>query len=612
MSDKLLAHYEKELAFIHQSANEFARQHPSAAANLQLNDNTVDDPLVARLLSGFAYLNARTQQKLTDDFPEMTDAMLETLYPHYLRPIPSMNIVQFAPDEDLDECVQVARHTPLETEAFQGQTCRFQTCYPVDIVPFRVDSAALLPRPFIAPGSNDIAGAGAVLKLSLKTLSTELSFSDLNLQQLRFFLSGATQHTHPLYDLLLTKTLRVVVAHSESDPHPVFLESDIIKQVGFDQEHGLLPYPDHSFSGYRLLTEYFAFPEKFQFLDITELGSAIGNQHHHQLNLYFYLQDSNTELEHQLSAKMFQLGCTPAINLFQQSADPIPLSQTQYEYAIVPDARRTDSIEIYSVDTVGATDQSGSHTPFRPFYGIQHSNHNNPDNQSAFWLGRRRSVIEGEHRNEYASEMDLALVDLNFNPHQVHNQTLDIKMTCSNRNQPKKLPSHGGQPHFHILDGDAPAEKISSLIPPTATLRPPLRERGYWRLISHLNLNHLSLSGGQSACDSLKEILRLYDFKDSAATRNMIESIQKLQTKPITAPIQIEDTVAMCRGTEVRLELDPVMLAGTSPLLFASVLERFFGLYCSINSFTRLVATLSGKDGELKRWLPRAGEKALL
>lgn len=609
MSEKLLTHYEKELAFIHQTASEFARQHPGTAANLRLRDNAVDDPLVARLLSGFAYLNARTQQKLADDFPEMTDALLETLYPHYLRPIPSMNIVQFSADEDLDEIARVERHTPLETEVFQGQTCRFQTCYPVEIAPITVETAALLPRPFIAPGSNDIPGAGAVLKLSLKTLNPKHSFAALELKQLRFFLAGQPQHVNPLYDLLLTKTLRIVVAHSESDPHPVFLDSDILKQVGFAREDGLLPYPDHSFSGYRLLTEYFAFPEKFQFLDLTELDSAIGPRFSQQLNLYFYLQESHSELEHQLHAEMFQLGCTPAVNLFPQRADPIPVTHTQYEYAVVPDSRRVYSMEIYSIDAVGATDQTGHYTPYRPFYGTRHAD---GDQHSAFWFGRRRTVVEGEHHSEYATETDLTLVDLNFNPHRIDNQTLDIRLTCSNRNLPKKLPSHGGQPHFHIVDGDAPAKSISSRVAPTATLRPPLRERGYWRLISHLNLNHLSLSNGTSACDSLKEILRLYDFKDSAATRNMIEAIQKLHTKPITAPIQIEDTVAICRGTEVRLELDPIMLTGTSPLLFASVLERFFGLYCSINSFTRLVATLSGKDGELKRWPPRAGEKALL
>ncbi|BFM16838.1 type VI secretion system baseplate subunit TssF [Maricurvus nonylphenolicus] len=610
MSDKLLAHFENELAFIQESAGEFAKQHPAAASRLQLSGNTVDDPLVARLLSGFAYLNARVQQKLTDDFPELTDAMLDTLYPHYLRPIPSFNIVQFEPDPQLDAITRIDSGTLLESDAFQGQTCRFTTSYPVDICPFTVDSAALLPRPFIAPGSNEISGAAAVLKLSLRTLSDDLSFNDLSLEQLRFFLRGQPQHIYPLYELLLTKTLKVVIANGEADPYPKYLEADIIQQVGFEADEALLPYPNSSFTGYRLLTEYFAFPEKFQFLDIKGLQDAITEDYSNTLNLYFYLKEGDSELEHQVNAKLFALGCTPSVNLFPQTADPIPLNHTEYQYHVVPDARRTEAMEIYSIDNVGATDAEGNYTPYKRFYGIQHSQ--SGDGTQGFWFGKRRTIVEGEHRNEQATEMDISLVDLDFNPHQVSNQTLDLQLICSNRNLPKKLPSGGGQPLLQIVDGDAPTERISCVVTPTATLRPPQRERSYWRLISHLNLNHLSLSNGGGSTDALKEILRLYDFRDSAGTRNMIEAIQSLITKPITAPIQIEDTVALCRGTEVHVELDPMMLAGTSPLLFASVLERFLGLYCSINSFTRLIATLSGKDGELKRWPPRAGEKALV
>ncbi|WP_370981171.1 type VI secretion system baseplate subunit TssF [Agaribacterium sp. ZY112] len=610
MSDKLLYHYEKELAFIQKSAGEFAKQHPSAAARLQLSGDTVDDPLVARLLSGFAFQNARIQQKLADDFPELTDALLETLYPHYLRPLPSMAVVQFNPELDLDAPARVDKNTLLETDSFQGQTCRFKSSYPVDIVPIKVDSAQLMPRPFIAPGSNDIAGASAVLKLSLKSLSPDLSIGEMGLNALRFFLRGQPQHVYPLYELLLTKCLRVVVAKGETDNKPVFLDPGMVQQVGFNQDEGLLPYPDSSFSGYRLLTEYFAFPEKFQFLDFTQLDEAINEHYGDSLNLYFYLTESDTELEHQIDASIFALGCTPVVNLFDHTADPIPLTHTESNYHIVPDARRCDGLEVYSVESAGATDTDGNYTPYRPFYGIQHSR--NSEQQAAFWLTRRREVIEGEHRNEPASEMDISLVDLNFNPHEISDQTLDLKLVCSNRNLPRKLQTGQGQPYMQVVDGEAPAERISCVVNPTPTIRPPMRERGYWRLISHLNLNHLSLSNGGGSTDAIKEILRLYDFRDSASTRNMIESVLKMQTKSITAPIQIEGLVSLCRGTQIDLDLDPIMLSGTSPLIFASVLERFFGLYCSINSFTRLIVRLSGKDGELKRWPPRAGEKALI
>ena len=610
MSDKLLSHYDRELAFIQQSAAEFAKRYPGAASRLQLNADTVDDPLVGRLFAGVAYLNARIQQKLDDEFPEMTDAFLETLYPHYLRPIPSMAIVQFEPTPDLDAITPVAKKTLLDTETVNGESCRFSTCYPVEICPFEVNSASLMPRPFIAPGSTDIKGAGAVLRLCMKTQSEDLHFSTLKPDRLRFYLRGQSQHVFPLYDLLFSKTIKIVLASSENDPKPIYLDKSHLHQVGFEVEDGLLPYPDNAFIGYRLLTEFFVFPEKFLFIELAGLEDFIPSSGLDELNIYFYLSDSDSELEHQVAAKTFALGCTPIINLFEQNADPIALSQTQYSYPIIPDARRPDSLETYSVDKVHAVDLEGKEYEYTPFYGIEHRH--TEKNHGTFWFPNRRTITEGEHLNETATEVDVSLVDLDFNPFAVKNQTMQIKLTCFNRNRPKKLQTGAGKPYLKDVEGEAPTQRISCLTPPTATLRPNTKERGYWRLISHLNLNHLSLSNSAQSKEALKEILRLYDFFDSPSTRNMIESIQKLTTKPITAPIQIEDTTALCRGTEVQIEFDPVMLSGTSPLIFASVLERFFGLYCSINSFTRLITTLTGREGELKRWPPRAGEKALL
>lgn len=609
MSDRLLYHYEKELAFIKQSASDFARQHPSVAESLKLGSDSVDDPLVSRLLSGFAFLNARIQQKLSDDFPELTDAMLETLYPHYLRPVPSMAITQFAPLDDLDAPVQIPAGTLLDTDS-DGEECRFTTSYPVELLPLKVETAQLMPRPFVAPGSLEVQGAAAVLKVSFRTLSEDLVMNEMDFSKIRLFLKGQLQHVHPLYDLLLTKCFKVVVANGESDVAPVFLNSDCLEQVGFGTDEGMLPYPPNSFAGYRLLTEFFAFQEKFQFIDLTQLDVAMNESYTNTLNVYFYLRESDSELEHQVNASMFSLGCTPIVNIFETTADPVALTHTESRYPVVPDSRRRDGLEVYSITDVGATDSDGYYTPYRPFYGMNHSR--NTDAKPAFWLTHRREVLEGDHRNELASEVDISLVDMNFNPHQVKNQNLEMKLLCTNRNVPRKLTTGQGRPYFEVVDDEYPTERIQCVVVPSATIRPPLRERGYWRLISHLNLNHLSLSQGGGSVEALKEILRLYDFRDSASTRNMIDAIAAIHTKPVTSPVQVDGMVSLCRGTQIDLELDPVMLAGTSPLMFASVMERFFGLYGSINSFTKLTVTLNGKDGEFKRWPPRAGEKALI
>lgn len=610
MSDKLLENYEKEYAFLLESAADFARQHPGAASRLQLNADTVDDPLVGRLLAGTAYLNARVQKKLEDEFPELTNALLDTLYPHYLRPIPPLGIAQFRPEDELDAPAFVPMGTLLDTEQADGQSCRFKTTYPATIHPFQVSAGYLNARPFVAPGSNTIKGAAAVLRICLSGLTEDFSFGEHKPDSLRFYLRGQSQHSFPLYDLLLTKTMKVVLARSDQDDSPVYLNRNIIKAVGFDEDEGLVPYPSNAFLGYRLLTEYFVFPEKFMFLDVEELKHAVKDDFGNELNLYIYLSESDEELEHHLSAKSFALGCTPIVNLFEQTADPIQMDHSNHLYRVVPDARRPEGLEVYSIDSVTAADTAGREYEYTPFFSVKHRH--SDKNHGTFWHMKRSYVVEGEHFNEAASEIDISLVDLEFDPYTAQDLTLQLNTTCFNRNQPKKLPTGNGQPWLSEVDGSSPVSRIACLVPPTKTIRASSKERAYWRLISHLNLNHLSLGDSEHGCDSFKEILRLYDFSDSPSTRKLIESLRSMTTQSITAPIQVGSSTAMCRGTEVHVELDSMMLVGNSPLLFASVIERFLGLYCSINSFTRLVVTLSGQEGELKRWPPRAGDKALL
>ena len=607
MSDDLLKYYEKELAFVQKAMAEFAQRHPKMGNRLRIASDKAEDPFVDRLLDGVALLNARIQDKLNDDFPELTDALLGTLYPHYQRPIPSMSIVQFVPAAALDQCTQVQAQTLLDTPTFRGESCRFSTCYPVDIQPLKVESAALLARPFVAPGADAVGGADAVLRICLRTLSNELSISTLKPKKVRFYLRGQPKHVYPLYEHLLNESVRLVLTSSEIDNKPVFCEADCIQAVGFGVSEGLLPYPANAFVGYRLLTEYFVFPQKFLFVDIDLARLPEGARN--ELNLYIYLKNSDSELEHYINASTFALGCTPMVNLFPQVADPVRLDHTRHEYRIVPDSRRTSALEIYSVDAVKATDAASHQFEYTPFYGIQHRH--TEKNHGTFWFERRDSVIEGENKSEQASEIDISLVDLNFDPWQPHDDVLDVQLTCCNRNLPGKLPSGTNQPELRLVEGDAPVAAIRCVTPPTHTIRPPLRNRAHWRLLSHLNLNHLSLSGA-SGTEALKEILRLYDFRDSDTTRKMIESICQLHTSAITAPITFDQGTAMCRGTQVEIEFDPMLLSGGSPYLFASVLERFLALYCSINSFTRLVARLRKTEGDVKRWPPRAGERTLL
>jgi len=610
VSDELLPYYEKELAFIRQLGAEFADRHPKVAGHLKISEQSVEDPHVSRLIEAFAYLNARVQYKLDDDFPELSDAMLSVLFPHYQRPLPSMSIVQLQPADELDSPFQLNRDAIIESQPVQGQTCKFSTCYPVEILPVTVASATLAGLPFVAPGANDIKGAAAVLNIRLTTLSKEVSFAELRPGKLRFYLKGQSQHVNPLYEMLNKDCLNVVLAKSEDDTKPVFLGKDAIQPVGFNEDEGMLPYPAASFIGYRLLTEYFAYPEKFLFIDINYLADAIPANASNELNLYIYLANSNVELEHNINASTFALYCTPVINLFQQVAEPISLDHTQHEYLIMPDSRHPNGMEVYSIDQVTTSSSDGEITNHHPIYGTNHDANN--EENPVFWHAMRRSSSLGNYTHDNGSDVFISLIDPHFNPEHSDDRTLELNLTCTNRDLAGQLPFGKDQPKLQFVDESPPVKTVKCLMQPTQTIRPPLRNHARWRLISHLNLNYLSLTGTGDTTNALKEILRLYDFKDSSISRAIVQSIHHVRTTPVSSPITINDKTAICRGTEIFIEIDEALLAGNSPYLLVNVLERFFALYCSINSFTRVIATLKGKEGILKRCPPRVGEKVLL
>ncbi len=606
MSDELLSFYEKELAFLRQSGAEFAKAHPKIAGRLRISDDVVEDPHVSRLLEGVAYLNARIQKKLEDDFPGYSDALLTNLYPHYLRPIPSMSIVQFQPENDLDAVMKIPKSSLIESSAFHGKTCQFQTAYATDLIPVKVTKARLQERPFVTPGAKDIQGAEGVIHIQLESLTPEVNFNDLQFEHLRFHLKGQTQRIYSLYELILNQTEQIVVS-TEGGGYKLVKPSRI-RSVGFAENEGLLPYPAQSFIGYRLLTEFMTFPEKFLFFDLCDVKKWLP-QNTNKIDLYIYTKTGDQELERHLTENYFALNCVPVVNLFPHRAEPISLEHEHYNYRVVPDARFPEHYEVYSIDKVVGLTGDGKKTEYKPFYGLNHSDIQR--HEQRFWQGDRVSTNDGALGNEPGSEIDISLVDLNFNPVEADDETITLSTHCFNRNTPEKLPFGGGQPHFKFVDLGIALKGIDTLTRVTNTIRPPQGNGARWRLISHLSLNHLSLHG-ENATERLKEILSLYDFADTAASRALINSIQSLQTRSITAPITLHGRTAICRGTEIEISLDESLLSGSSVFLFSMVLQQFFSMYCSINSFTRLIVRLKGKTEAYKIWPPRIGEKALI
>jgi type VI secretion system protein ImpG len=612
MSDALLGYYMRELAYLREQGAEFARRYPKIAGRLRIGPDQADDPMVARLVESIAFLNARIRHKLDDDFPEIAEAMLNVLYPHYLKPVPSMAIVQCTVDPTqggLTGSYTIPRGTTVESEPIDGEPCRFRTAYPLTLWPIELVHAELVGRPFKAAYRSP-SNANWLLDLHLECTSPKLTFEGLAPGSLRFFLMGKAQYVFELYEALFVNVKDVAVAASLSDPGARSLGSACLRQVGFAVDEGMLPYSPRSFAGYRLLTEYFAFPSKFLFFDVDGLDARQLQGVGTSLHILFYLDRLPTGLPPSFVAtKSFQLGCVPVVNLYRKRAEPARLTQTESEVRVIPDIRRPLASEVYSIDGVTASSPTGEAIEYLPFYELKPPRRT-LDDRSYYYAARRTPPPSDVHRDP-GTEVYLSLVDRELKPTAPASETLHVETTCLNRDLPSRLPFGVGRPRLQ-LGISTPVARVICLTPPTPTLRPPLSRAVLWPLISHLTLNHLSISDAEDGAEALRAILRLYDFADSSDTRKMIDGLISVTSQRVVGRTDVGGQAGIVRGTEVTIEFDEEQFTGHGLFILASVLERFLGLYCSINSFTTLVATTRQRDGELKRWPPRAGETILL
>jgi type VI secretion system protein ImpG len=384
------------------------------------------------------------------------------------------------------------------------------------------------------------------------------------------------------------------------------LQTNSIRQVGFDIDQGVVDYPPQSFLGYRLLSEYFAFPEKFLFFDV-QLGSAFQNQHSSTVELYFYLNKRLQALEPQVQSDTLQLGCTPIVNLFPKRAEPIRLTHFDASYTVVPDARRPYAHEVYSIESVAGLHNAGEVVDFQPFYSLRHSG---SKNNRKFWHANRRE-IQSPSGKAAGTEMSISFVDLDFDPLEAGNWTIDIETLCTNRNLPVDIPFDVGRTRLQIEGGGA-IEKVSCLTKPTKPLHPTLGQGLRWRVVSHLSLNHLSLIDDKQGATALRELLNLYNFRGDEVTLNSVQGLLNVSSTPVLGRVPGDTSGAVCRGMQIKVDFDESKYSSGNLFLFASILDRFFSLYCNINSFTQTIAHSNRRQGVVHRWPARAGLQNIL
>lgn len=611
MLEDLLPHYENELTILRKLSKDFARRYPKIAGRLMLDGEVCEDPHVERLIESFAFLTARIHRKLDDELPEVTEALLSVLYPHFLRPVPSMSIAQLAatPGVGLSTCQPIARGTQLLSRPVNGMPVKYRTAYDVEVWPISVVEARVeaLERSAFAARS---ANAVATVRIRVQA-DAGVAIGALGIDRLRFYIDGESPVVHALYELMLNSVERLsLLAPDNARIAPLELPAGVIKSVGFAADEALLDHDPRSFLGYQLIQEYFVLPEKFLFFDVTGLDLS---RFRNAVDLVFTLKpfgrpERLARLEQTVGAETFRLHCTPIVNLFKQLAEPIQITQERYEYTVTPDVRRPLGLEVYSIDHVRKFSRSREReaiVEFQPFYSIRHGVEGE-DAANHYWLARRSA---SPLPNDEGTQMTIALVDRSMTPSTPAIETLSLALTCTNRDLPASLPFGGSDSALQVEEGGA-ISVARLLKKPTATWRAPMRLANQWRLISHLSLNHLSIvDGGREA---LLEILSLYNYADSASLRKQIAGIVEVRSAPSVTRIGTAPRMAFVRGTDIELSFDEDQYVGSGIYLLTRVLDLFFGLYCTGNSYTRLSVRSRQREEPITQYAARAGALHLI
>lgn len=609
--DDLLPHYERELGFLRRHGREFAERYPKIAGRLLLSGDGSQDPHVERLIESFALLTARVSKKIEDDYPEFTEALLEVMYPHYLRPFPSCSVACFDMGPALSQLTDplvVPRGTLLHSRSVRGASCRFRNAYDVVLAPIRVVDARYSGIARVPRAVSSRPGAGGQVSLGFEWLGDHEGPPSA-LDVLRLFIDGEPSFCAALRDALAIG-VRAAYVEPTGSGRWTSLPASPLRQVGFAEDEALVDFPDRSHPAYRLLTELFAFPEKFGFFDLDLRLPGMRSDGAFTVHLLLDAEPAGAprgRLLESLGRDNIRLGCTPVVNLFPQHGEPIRVTHRDTHYPVVADARRAFAYEVVSVDSVRQvrqTPRGEEVTEFRPFYSLHHGEA--PDQAAQYWLTRRDEQVA---RTSPGFETEMSFVDLSFNPVRPGTDVVSLELTCSNRDLPADL-AYGVAGGDLTMEGGGAVRTISLLRKPTRSMRFERGRGAQWRLISHLSLNHLSL--GQSGLPAIREMLRLYDIAQSTASGRQIDGLVALEHRPATAWLPGKHFASIVRGIEIRLTIEESAFVGHGVAAFANVLDHFFGLYVHANSFTQLTVLSADSGEELVRCQPRSGESILV
>ena len=624
MNPRFLRYYSQELQHLREVGGEFAQDFPKIAGRLGLDAFECADPYVERLLEGFSFMAARVQMKIDGEFPRFTQHLSELVYPHFLAPTPSMAVVQLQPDLSnpaLQKGFVVPRGSAMRSVLGKGDNtaCEYRTAHDLTLWPVDLVDAKFYTHSGTQAGLNVQLPSTVKAGIRLRLRSDGVAFKDLPLDRLSLHLRGADEVPVRIYERMLGSVEGVLVTPigRPASWHRLLPKSALQPQ-GYAEHDALLPSGKRTFQGYRLLQEYFAFPQRFQFLEIAGLQAALALCPDKEVEITILLNKADIQLEKTLDASNFALHCTPAVNLFQRRADRINVTGEQLEYHVLVDRTRPMDYEVFQIESVtGYGTGPDSEQAFQPFYTAKDIGTLHQDR--AFFQIRREQRVpssrqkrDGPRSSYIGSEAFIAIVDAAEAPYSEDLRQLGLSVLCTNRDLPLSMPLGVGKTDF-ILDAGAPVTAVRCVSGPSQPYPSFAEGSVAWRLLNQLSLNYLSLldTDPQQGAVALREMLALYCHPADLNAQRQVEGVRSISAKAVTRRMPSPGPITVGRGLQITVTLDDAAFEGTGPFVLGGVLNEFFAQYVSINSFTETVIRTIER-GEIMRWPAKVGSCAIL
>ncbi|PVZ67688.1 type VI secretion system baseplate subunit TssF [Pelagibaculum spongiae] len=628
MDPRFLTYYNRELQHIRAAAEEFSREHPKVASRLGIESFECADPYVERLLEGFSFVAARIQLKLENQFDNFILHLLEMVYPHYLCQIPAIGIVEINPnlsESSLSEGYLVKKGAVLKSTLAKGQQtpCQFTSTQDVTLWPLQINEATYLSSAaqagFALP---TIPGLRAGLRINFSVTNSN-PVSQISLDQLVLHLRGSDQQGALIYEQVISNCIGIAVkppSQSKAAAEKPFyriIDKKEIRPIGFDKEQSLLPYTDHSFDGYRVISEFFHFPQKFQFVEISGLKEALVDCELNEFELVFLFDRAEHRLENSVNSSNVSLHCTPVINLFEKRCDRISIDKKSNEFHVLPDRTRPMDLEVFQIlEVMGYGADKDPDFEFRPFYSYSDQN----KNKSYYTMQRKPRAFSSKQkkkgpRSSYlGTEVFISLIDSERAISSGDLKQIGIKSLCTNRDLPLMISTGRGATDLNLVGG-APVSSVRFLSGPTKPRASSVvsKRESAWKLISHLSLNYLSLvdNDRHQGAAALREMLSLYCDPNDQTARKMIDGIKSVSAEGVTRRLPFSGPVTFGRGLRVDLHCEEYAFEGTGLFLFGAAMNNFLQKYVSLNSFVELKLH-SSERGEIHKWPVKAGKRDLL